>query len=172
VGLITLVPRTCVVRQEVEAWGQQHGPLPLWLAKPGRTRQEPPRRWHGPSVTRCVAVAYADGRQDVAELRFLVVHSSPWASQAAAASTAAPTKEAAQTAEPIQRGEARWCACAADAEAALAEDEGHGPGRRGRQPRPWRYHALQSRIDAVSVPKKRTRRGRPPKTEEPALEVH
>src|SRR5262252_7179956 len=27
VGLITLVPRTCTVRQEVETWGQQHGPL-------------------------------------------------------------------------------------------------------------------------------------------------
>jgi len=37
VGLITLVPRTCAVRQEVEAWGQQHGALPLVLEKPGRT---------------------------------------------------------------------------------------------------------------------------------------
>src|SRR5262249_62155901 len=52
VGLITLVPRTCAVRQEVEAWGQQHGPLPLLLEKPGRTRQEAPRRWHGASVVR------------------------------------------------------------------------------------------------------------------------
>jgi transposase len=56
VGLITLVPRTCAVRQEVEAWGQQHGALPLWLKKPGRTRQEPPRRWYGQSVVRRVAV--------------------------------------------------------------------------------------------------------------------
>src|SRR5262245_16667050 len=47
VGLITLVPRTCAVRPELAAWGQQHGPLPLLLEKPGRTRQEPPRRWHG-----------------------------------------------------------------------------------------------------------------------------
>jgi len=31
VGLITLVPRTCAVRQELEVWGQQHGPLPLLL---------------------------------------------------------------------------------------------------------------------------------------------
>jgi transposase len=44
-GLITLVPRTCAVRQELEAWGQQHGVLALLLEKPGRTRQEPPRRW-------------------------------------------------------------------------------------------------------------------------------
>jgi hypothetical protein len=29
VGLITLVPRTCAVRQELEAWGQQQDPLPL-----------------------------------------------------------------------------------------------------------------------------------------------
>ena len=54
VGLITLVPRTCAVRQELETWGQQHGPLPLLLEKPGRTRQEAPRRWHGRSVVRQV----------------------------------------------------------------------------------------------------------------------
>jgi transposase len=35
VGLVTLVPRTCTVRQEVEAWGQQQGALPLLLEKPG-----------------------------------------------------------------------------------------------------------------------------------------
>jgi transposase len=29
VGLMTLVPRTCAVRQEVAAWGQQHGPWPF-----------------------------------------------------------------------------------------------------------------------------------------------
>ena len=29
VGLRTLVPRTWAVRQELEAWGQQHGPLPF-----------------------------------------------------------------------------------------------------------------------------------------------
>src|SRR5215510_4417201 len=115
VGLITLVPRTCAVRQEVEAWGQQHGPLPLLLEKPGRTRQEPPRRWHGQSVRRCVAVEYADGRQDVAELRFLVVHSSQLASQAAEAYAAAQAKEAERLAEHIRRVEARWFACAADA---------------------------------------------------------
>ena len=44
VGLITLVPRTCAVRQELEAWGPQQGALPLLLEKPGRTRQESPRR--------------------------------------------------------------------------------------------------------------------------------
>ena len=49
VGLITLVPRTCAVRLELETWGQQQEALPLLLEKPGRTRQEPPRRWHGQS---------------------------------------------------------------------------------------------------------------------------
>jgi transposase len=29
IGLVTLVPRTCGVRQELEAWGQQPAPLPL-----------------------------------------------------------------------------------------------------------------------------------------------
>jgi transposase len=75
-GLITLVPRTCAVRHELEVWGQQQGPLPLLLEKPGRTRHEPPRRWHGASVVRPVEVEYADGRLAVEALRFLVVHSS------------------------------------------------------------------------------------------------
>src|ERR687886_525325 len=117
VGLLTLVPRPCAVRQELEAWGQQHGPLPLLLEKPGRTRQEPPRRWHGQSVIRRVAVEYADGRLDVAKLRFLVVHSSQLAQQAATAYAAAQAKEAERVAEHVQRVEARWFACAADAEA-------------------------------------------------------
>jgi transposase len=167
VGLITLVPRTCAVRQELEAWGQQHGPLPLLLEKPGRTRQELPRRWQGQSVRRRVVVEYADGRQDVAELRFLVVHSSQLASQAAEAYAAAQTTEAERVAEHVQRVEARWFACVADAEAAIAEYEGRGQGRRGRKPRPWRYHTLRYRVEAVTQRQKRTQRGRPPKTELP-----
>jgi transposase len=171
VGLITLVPRTCAVRQEVEAWGQQHGALPLLLEKPGRTRQEPPRRWHGQSVIRRVPVEYADGRLDVADIRFLVVHSSQLAHQAAAAYAAAQAKEAERVAEHVQHVEARWFACAADAEAAIAEYDGRGQGRRGRKPRPWRYHVLHYQVEAVSVPQKRPRRGRPPKSEAPQVEV-
>jgi transposase len=171
VGLITLVPRTCTVRQEVEAWGQQHGRLPLLLEKPGRTRQEPPRCWHGQSVVRRVPVEYADGRLDVAEIRFLVVHSSQLAQQAATAYAAAQAKEAERVAEHVQRVAARWFACAADAEAAISDYEGRGQGRRGRTPRLWRYHVLHYQVEAVSTPKKRTRRGRPPKTEVPQVEV-
>jgi transposase len=171
VGLITLVPRTCAVRQELETWGQQHGPLPLLLEKPGRTRQESPRRWHGHSVVRQVEVEYADGRLAVEDLRFLVVHSSQLAEQAAGAYTAAQAKEAARVAEHVERVEARWFACAADAEAAIAEYEGWGQGRRGRKPRLWRYHTLHYRVEAVSSPAKRTRRGRPSKSEAPQVEV-
>ena len=171
VGLITLVPRTCAVRQEVEVWGQQHGVLPVLLEKPGRTRQEPPRRWHGQSVVRRVPVEYADGRIDMAELRFLVIHSSQLAQQAATAYAAAQAKEAERVAEHIRRVEARWVACAADAEAAISDYEGRGQGRRGRTPRLWRSHALHYQVEAVSTPKKRPRRGRPPKAEAPQVEV-
>ena len=138
VGLITLVPRTCAVRQELEAWGQQHGSMPLLLEKPGRTRQESARRWHGRSVVRRVEVEYADGRLAEEALRFLVVHSSQLAQQAAAAYSTAQAKEAERVAEHSERVEARWFACAADAEAAIAEYEGRSQGRRGRKPRPWR----------------------------------
>jgi hypothetical protein len=171
VGLITLVPRTCAVRQEGEAWGQQHGALPLVLEKPGRTRQEPPRCWHGQSVVRRVPVEYADGRLDVAEIRFLVVHSSQRAQQAATAYAAAQAKEAERVAAHIQRGEARWVACAAAAEAAIAEYEGRGQGRRGRKPRPWRAQVLHDQVEAVSVPQQRPRRGRPPQSEASQVEV-
>ena len=170
VGLITLVPRTCTVRQEVEAWGQQQAALPLLLEKPGRTRQEPPRRWHGQSVVRRVPVQYPDGRLDMAELRFLVVHSSQLAQQAASAYTAAQAKEAEHITEHVRHVEARWFACAADAEEAIADYEGRGQGRRGRKPHPWRYHTLHYRVEAVSIPKKRTQRGRPPKAEVPQSE--
>jgi hypothetical protein len=159
------------VRQELEAWGQQQGVLPLVLDKPGRTRQEPPRRWHGQSVVRRVPVEYADGRLDVAEIRFLVVHSSPLAPQAAVAYAAAQAKEAERVAEHIQRVEARWFACAADAEAAITDYEGRGQGRRGRKPRHWRSHVLHYRVEAVTSPKKRPQRGRPPKAEAPQVEV-
>ena len=171
VGLITWVPRTCAVRQEVEAWGQQHGALPFLLEKPGRTRQEAPRRWHGQSVVRRVPVEDADGRLDVAESRCLVVHSSQWAHHAAAAYAAAQAKEAAPVAAHGQHVDARWLACAADAEAAIAEYDGRGQGRRGRTPRPGRYHVLHYQVEAISVPQKRPRRGRPPKSEAPQMEV-
>src|SRR4029453_5556500 len=46
IDLVTLVPRTCAVRQELEAWGRQQAALPLVLEKPGRTKDEAPRRWH------------------------------------------------------------------------------------------------------------------------------
>jgi transposase len=171
VGLITLVPRTCAVRQELEAWGQQHGPLPVLLEKPGRTRLESPRRWHGRSVVRPVDVEYAAGRRAMEDLRFLVVHSSQLAQHTAGAYTAAQAQEAERLTEHSQRVEARWFACAADAEAAIAEYEGRGQGRRGRKPRPWRYHVLHYQVETVSVARKRLRRGRPPKAEAPQIEV-
>jgi transposase len=108
VGLITLVPRTCAVRQELEAWGQQHGPLSLLLEKPSRTRQEAPRRWHGRSVVRQVEVEYADGRRAMEDLRFLVVHSSQLAQQAAGAYSAAQAQEAERLTEHIQRAAYIW----------------------------------------------------------------
>jgi hypothetical protein len=143
VGLITLVPRTCAVRQELEAWGPQQGALPVWLAKPGRTRQESPRQWHGQSVMRRVEVEDSDGRVALEALRFVVVHSNQLAQQAALTYGKAQSDEAERVTEHSRGVEARRVACAAEAEAALADYEGHGQGRRGRRPRPWRYHALR-----------------------------
>jgi transposase len=170
VGLITLVPRTCAVRQALEAWGQQQPALPLLLEKPGRTKDEPPRCWHGQSVIQGVEVEYSDGRVASEALRFVVVHSSQLAQQQAQTYASAQGKEAEAVADHVTRVQAQWFACLPDAEAARAAYEGRGQGRRGRRPRPWRYHAVRYHIVAETRRIRRTRRGRPTKTELPPTE--
>lgn len=165
IGLVTLVPRTCGIRQELEAWGQQHASLPVLVEKPGHTKRDAPRRWRGQSVERVVAVEYGDGQVEQEPLRFVVVHSSQLAQQQATAYATAQTKEAEWVADHIRRVTARSFACATDAEAAIAQEEGRGPGRRGRQAQRWRYHALHYRVETFRHRPKRTRRGRPPKAE-------
>src|SRR5262249_61313978 len=123
---------------------------PYLSEKHEQTRQEATGRWHGACDVRQVEVEDAEGLLDVAEIRFLVVHSSQLAHQAAEAYAAAQAKEAEHLAAHLQHVEARWFACAADAEAAIAEYEGRGQGRRGRKPRPWRYHDLHYQVEAVS----------------------
>jgi hypothetical protein len=137
-GLVTFVPRTCAIRQELEAWGQQPPALPLFVEKPGRTTAEAPRPWHGQSVRRQAEVEDSDGQGTQEEGRFVVVHASPWAPQQTQTYAAAQTKEAEAVADHVTRVQAQWLACLPDAAAASAASEGRGPGRRGRRPRPWR----------------------------------
>jgi len=171
IGLVTLVPRTCTVRQELEAWGQQQPALPLLVEKPGRTKAEAPRHWHGQSVVRQVEVEYSTGRVAAEALRFVVVHSSQLAQQQTQAYIAAQAREAEALMAHVTQGQARWFACEVDAEAAIAEYEGRGQGRRGRRPRPWRYHAVRYRVVAETRRTRRARRGRPTKTELPPTEA-
>jgi transposase len=171
IGLVTLVPRTCAVRQELEAWGQHQAELPLLVEKPGRTKDEAPRRWHGQSVYRQVEVEYSDGRVALEALRFVVVHSSQLARQQTQAYTAAQEKETEVITAHVKHVQARWFACEADAAAAITEYEGRGPGRRGRHPRPWRYHAVRYRVVAETRRTRRARRGRPAKTDPPPTET-
>jgi transposase len=120
-GLVTLVPRTCAMRQEVEEWGRQQSSLPLLVDKPGRTRQELPRRWYGRSVSRAVAVEDGDGRVAVAPVRFVAVYSTQLAEPQAHAYSKAQSREAEDLVEQIAQVAGRPFACAADAEAAIAE---------------------------------------------------
>src|SRR5262245_46863590 len=121
IALVTLVPRTCTVRQELEAWGRQQCALPLVVEKPGRTKDEAPRRWHGQSVSRQVEVEYSDGRVALETLRFVVVHSSQLAQQQTQAYTAAQAKETEGITAHVKHVQARWFACEADAAAATTE---------------------------------------------------
>src|SRR5262249_47159399 len=168
-GLVTLVPRTCAVRQELEAWGAQQPALPLLVEKPGRTKDEACRQWHGHSVIRPVEVEYSDGRVTQEALRLLVVHSSQLAQQHTQTYASAQAKEAEALTDHVQRVHVRWFACAADAEAAMAEYTHHEPGRRGRRPRPWRYHAVRYRVVADTRRTRRARRGGPAQTDPPPL---
>jgi transposase len=170
IGLVTLGPRTCTVRQELEAWGQQQSAFPLLVEKPGRTQDEAPRRWRGQSVMRSVEVEWSDGRVTQEILRFVVVHSSQLAHQQTQTYASGQAKEAEAVAAYVTQVQARWFACRPDAEAAMAEYEGQRPGRRGRRPRPWRYHAVRYRLVADTRRTRRARRGRPAKTEPPPLE--
>jgi transposase len=170
IGLVTLVPRTCAVRQALEAWGQQQPALPLLVEKPGRTKAEAPRRWHGQSVMRQVEVEYSDGRVAAEALRFVVVHSSQLAQQQAQSYAAAQARETEAVAAHVRQVHARWFACRPDAEAAIAEYAGQGQGRRGRRPRPWRYHTVRYGIRAETRHTRRARRGRPAKTDPPPTE--
>jgi hypothetical protein len=135
---VALVPRTCAIRQALETWGRQHPALPLLVEKPGRTQDEAPRRWHGPSVMRRVAVEDSDGRVPSEVLRFVVVHASQLAQQPAQTYASAQGKEAEALTDHAKRVQTPWFACWPDAEAALAAYEGQEPGRRGRRPHPWR----------------------------------
>jgi len=119
-GVVPLVPRPCAVRQELEAWGQQHPALPLVGAKPGRTKDEEPRRWHGHSVLRQVAGEDSAGRVAQEEGRFVVGHASQLAQQQAQRSASVQGKAVETVAEQVRHVPARWCACLSAAAAAIA----------------------------------------------------
>ena len=138
-----LGPRTCAVRQALEAWGQQQTLRPLLVEKPGRTKDEAARRWPGQSVMRQVEGEDSDGRVALEELRFVVVHARQLAYQQTQTYASGQGKEAQGVADHVQRVQAQWCACLPDAAAAMAAYEGQGPGRRGRRPHPWRYHSVR-----------------------------
>ena len=170
IDLVTLVPRTCAVRQEREAWGRAQPTLPLLVEKPGRTQHEASRRWHGQSGLRQVEVEDSEGRVAQEELRLVVVHASHRTQQHTQTYAAAQGKDAAAVADHVRQVQARWCACLPDAEAAIAAYEGQGPGHRGRRPRLWRYHAVRSHSVAATRRTRRARRGRPATLEPPPLE--
>jgi hypothetical protein len=168
---VTLVPRTCAVRQALEAWGQQQPTLPLLAEKPGRTKAEAPRRWHGQSLMRQVEVEYRAGRTAPAEVRFVVVHSSQLAQQQTQTYAAAQVKEAEAVADHVRHVHAPWCACQPEAEAAIAAYAGQGQGHRGRRPPLWRYHAVRYASGAATRRTRRARRGRPAKMDPPPMEL-
>jgi hypothetical protein len=113
---------------------------------------------------------YSDGPIAWETLRLVVVHSRHRAYQQTQTSASGPGTAAGVGAEPVKRGQAQWLAWLPDAAAALTAYAGRGPGHRGRRPPPWRYHTGHSRIVAESRSARRTRRGRPAKTEPPPLE--
>jgi hypothetical protein len=101
----------------------------------------------------------------------VVVHSGQLARQPSHTYAVAQAKEAEGRTAHVRRVEARRFACVADAEAAIAEYEGRGQGRRGRRPHPWRDHTVHDRVVTDTQRKRRPHRGRPAKTDVPQLET-
>jgi len=99
----------------------------------------------------------------------VVVPSRQLAQQQIQRYTAAQGQEAEAVADHGRQVQARWFACLPDAEAAIAEYEGQGPGHRGRRARLWRYHAVRYRSVADTRRTRRARRGRPAKMDPPPL---
>jgi transposase len=171
IGLVTLVPHTCSIRQEVEAWGQHQVSLPLLFERAAKRRGEAPRRWYGRSVKRKVEVEYQDGQIALAPIRFIALYSTQLAQQHEQAHRQAQSREAEVLATHVAQVQSRQFACQADAEDAIAAYEGHGPGRRGRVTIPWHYHDLRYQVEAHRQRQKRAHRGRPRKGEMPLEEV-
>jgi transposase len=170
-GLVTLVPRTCGIRQEVEAWGQHQVSLPLLLERAAKRQGEAPRRWYGRSVKRQVEVEYQDGHIALAPIRFVAVYSTQLAQQHEQAHGKAQSREAEALTTHVAQVQNRQFACHTDAESAIAEYEGRSPGRRGRAATPWRYHVVRYQVEAYRQRQKRAKRGRPCKGEVPLEEV-
>src|SRR4029434_8837936 len=103
IGLVTLVPRTCAVRQELEAWGQQQPAWPLLVEKPGRTKDDACRQWHGQSVLGQVESEDREGHVAQAALRFVVVHSRQLAQQQTQTYASAQAQEAEALADHVKR---------------------------------------------------------------------
>lgn len=170
-GLVTLVPRTCGIRQEVEAWGQRQVSLPLLLERPAKRQGDGPRRWYGRSVMREVEVEDQEGHVTLAPMRFIALYSTQLAQQHEPSYSQAQAREAQTLAAHIAHVQSRPFACEADAMGAIAEYEGRGPGRRGRAATPWRYHEVNYHIQVHHRRQKRAGRGRPRKGERPQEEV-
>jgi transposase len=170
-GLVTLVPRTCGIRQEVEAWGQRQVSLPLLLERPAKRHGDGPRRWYGRSVMREVEVEDQAGRVTLAPIRFIALYSTQLAQQHEQSYHQAQAREAQALATHIAHVQSRQFACEADAQGAIAAYEGRGPGRRGRAARSWRYHEVHYHVQAHHQRQKRAGRDRPRKGQAPQEEV-
>jgi transposase len=110
-------------------------------------------------------VESVDGRIALAPVRFVAVYSTQLAQHHEVAYGKAQVREAAALAEHVAQVQRRRFACEADAEAAIAEYEGRGTGKRGRRTCRWRYHEVRYGVDAQWQRKTRTQRGRPRKSE-------
>jgi transposase len=110
-------------------------------------------------------VEYDDGRIELAPVRFVAVYAAQLAQQHEHAYGKAQVREAEAFADHVAQVQRRRFACEADAEAAIAEDEGRGVGKRGRPSCGWRYHEVGSGVETQWQRTKQTQRGRPRKDE-------
>ena len=164
-------PAHLCVRQALEAWGQQQSPLPLLVEKPGRTKD-----WKRPDAGMGKASCGRWRSNTGKGGRHRRKCALSWCIRVNWRSRKPNPME-----QPKRRKPKPWpttcgrCTPGGSPVCLMPKPpspnmQAGGRERRGRRPRPWRYHTVRYRIVAATAATRRARRGRPAKTDLPPTE--
>ena len=159
---VSLLPRSFNLRRElVEEVRAAGSPLPPLCAYPGRTQSAPERVYQATSVVRPFLIHNPEGDFDeVIQHRFLVIRSSTKEAEFDGKIDRRVSKAEAKLSKKLSQLAKREFACQKDLEKEV-----------NRTTKGTVFHRVTTQIGTVEVARKRKRRGRPRKGEEPPMET-